>query len=285
MLQTAGRTGNRHAPILRAFTLIEVLVVVAIIALLVSILLPSLSKARAQAKSVACKGNLHDLGTAFNIYAETFKGYFPITPNSGKDTFWSLYRTRLLKSRDVLLCPSTENVIREFTLQKPAITMESAENNDVLIPVGDDTDIDKVAPEGRRDSSGGHSYEYNGVFNNNKERKFSTAKHHKRNTFFRLPFHNLLLVHDNDNHQDSVGTLGCTNSLDFGNNCPQTIDNHGAEGMNAMFGDGHADWMKKLTGRFEDYRFNTPKITEKNQNASIDRIWLASQYPLTYAER
>ncbi|HON68976.1 MAG TPA: type II secretion system protein, partial [Phycisphaerae bacterium] len=61
------------------FTLIEVLVVVAIIALLVAILLPSLQKARWQAKVIACQGHLHDLGNAFQMYANTYAGYFPRT--------------------------------------------------------------------------------------------------------------------------------------------------------------------------------------------------------------
>ena len=77
-MRTSTRRSSHRAGARRSgFTLIELLVVVAIIALLISILLPSLARARESARSTVCLANLKQLGNGITLYQYDHKGTLP----------------------------------------------------------------------------------------------------------------------------------------------------------------------------------------------------------------
>ncbi len=68
----------------RGFTLVELLVVIGIIALLISILLPALNRAREAAKTTQCMANMKQIANGFIMYANDNRGFIPGTVNA----FW-----------------------------------------------------------------------------------------------------------------------------------------------------------------------------------------------------
>lgn len=85
----AVRYGSRRPDCRVGFTLAELLVVIGLIALLIAILLPALSRAREAANQVKCMSNLRQLTIAFLMYANDNRGSFP----GAADGDWGFIRT------------------------------------------------------------------------------------------------------------------------------------------------------------------------------------------------
>lgn len=72
------------------FTLIELLIVIAIIAILASMLMPALGRARSSAKRIACVATLKQLGAGLLMYASDWNGFFPQKGQNADGYAWPL---------------------------------------------------------------------------------------------------------------------------------------------------------------------------------------------------
>lgn len=115
MVEKPTRLFNRHV-LGKGFTLVELLVVIGIVAVLASILLPALSKARDHAKDVVCQVQLRSIGQTLQLYTEAFDGQF--SPfwffDDGGGVLWFTQPERVMwqytaqdyyQDPKILLCP------------------------------------------------------------------------------------------------------------------------------------------------------------------------------------
>jgi prepilin-type N-terminal cleavage/methylation domain-containing protein/prepilin-type processing-associated H-X9-DG protein len=90
----------------KAFTLVELLVVLAIIGLVIALLLPAVQRARAAARRSQCLANLHQIGLALLQYTDLNKGHFPATDHAGSALSWTTTLAPYMEHVDtVRLCP------------------------------------------------------------------------------------------------------------------------------------------------------------------------------------
>ncbi|OGV31269.1 MAG: hypothetical protein A2020_01445 [Lentisphaerae bacterium GWF2_45_14] len=93
---------------MKKFTLIELLVVISIIAILMSMLLPALSRARDSAQEISCRGNLREINTLINFYLQDNHEYWVPKPYMGS-TYLRTYVSSLSTFQELIFCPSAKN--------------------------------------------------------------------------------------------------------------------------------------------------------------------------------
>jgi prepilin-type processing-associated H-X9-DG protein/prepilin-type N-terminal cleavage/methylation domain-containing protein len=130
--------GNRDARHRASFTLIELLIVIAVIAILVSLLMPGLKAARDKARAIECGGRLKAIGLANSMYRNDYSDYYPVKGcgffDSGLLPSWAenfAGNDYLSGEKTVIFrCPSRESSPPDWT---PAISYgvnwRNADNN------------------------------------------------------------------------------------------------------------------------------------------------------------
>lgn len=209
------------------FTLIELLVVVGIIAILLSVLLPTLSRVRAQANQVKCASNLRQMMHASMIYSKENKGGWYITNFDKNNDSLECLIPWYIKDPKVAVCPATKNVVDLAVTATETVNINGMPATRTYYP-------HLRTPAGYAENEqGGHSYE---VFAWGGKATYPDgsvvpADYIMTYKNVRRPSETFILL-DYDQ--------GWFNSM---NNWPDKVDNHGKRGLNLGFVDGHVEFV------------------------------------------
>lgn len=250
----------------RGFTLVELLVLISIIALLTAILLPSLSRARGQARAAACMSNLRQVGFAFLFYAEDYDDYaMPTCGQAGmywwgqtliegidhkKGFVWPYLRSKLTK-KSVYECPVQR--FGSYGLQGK--------------PPGEPDDPKWITS----------TYGYNGYYLSPPQSGWATIKHRpwqKTTTVIKparvIAFADTLIDYDLTGIKPILKNTALldppylyTTSGWEENLCPTTCFRHN-DRANVVFVDGHCEAMKSESGKYTSPKAKIGSITENN---------------------
>ncbi len=261
----------------RGFTLIELLVVISIIALLVSILMPALTRAKQQAQFAVCKANLRQYGIAMNLYLQDSDDRFPEAHTSlfrgiRSECQWHDARNdyeadtsvrgpmlKYLSDMDVHLCPT----FMRFAARVGEQHLEPF-GRTCSVPMDPQYSYSQNKYLGGTNSNG----EYVGVSRLTQIKNPGEVIFFVEETMWIIPGQSSHMLNDtcfwSRHPHDSVGYLG--DSIAMYHNTTKKDEGNG----NTVFADGHVD----LSNVFEEFAYSWGKVT-----SSFKKSWPKGKIP------
>jgi prepilin-type N-terminal cleavage/methylation domain-containing protein/prepilin-type processing-associated H-X9-DG protein len=241
-----------HSRKTKGFTLVELLVVIGIIALLISILLPSLNKARETANKAKCASNLHQLGLAILLYQQDNQQLYP-------KTIMDTIAAPLVTWGTGGTAPGTVDPFQSTTAGRETVNDVSASfflllRNEQLTPAV------FVCPSSNAeawDFGGGSNSAQNWVNWNG-----TTGLGKNLSYSYENPFAGSTAISNGWQLKNPDATYAICSDINPGTSVPNTTNNvtniatnapasvmragnspnHQQDGQNVLFGDGHAEW-------------------------------------------
>lgn len=237
----------------RAFTSIELLVVIVVTAMLMTMVLPGLIRVREKSKIMGCLRNLQQMGQGCLLYGQDFNGnlsanswipslassvanYRDYTDRSGADDDLNWLYPNYMRTLDTFVCPATRNSIRNTPIANP-----SAPNGSYLADLADNA---------VNTATFGSSYEVFGVFSSypteptGRKRTDKESLVHQTRTYsaklgVRPGPSAYFLIMD----ADDTSAIPDASPGNPYNSWPDIGNNHGSPGTCANFCDGHAEFV------------------------------------------